>query len=375
MMVTHYSELYGANRVMLDLIDELMTSGINFVVILPKYGTIVKELERRKIEYVIYDFSYWASINPDRYQKWESDLKAYSVAISLSKEIINHNIQIVHTNSSVIHVGALAAKLLNKPHVWHIREFLTEDYNLQYYYGKKAAGYFIDRHSNQVICVSGAVKSKYINYINETKLITIYDGVNEAKIQIKDYNYQNENIKILLVGLLHPNKGQKDAILAIERLVEKGIKNISLLIVGDGPFANDLKKLVINLKLDNYVNFLGYISNLNDIRANCDIALMCSKNEAFGLVTIEAMLAKLPVIGACSGGTVELIEHEKSGLHYEVGNIQDLANKIEYLIKNPVKRLEFAENGYQRAVRFFTIRRNAKQIMNIYQKLIKEYSN
>jgi hypothetical protein len=76
-----------------------------------------------------------------------------------------------------------------------------------------------------------------------------------------------------------------------------------------------------------------------------DAVLVCSRMEAFGRVTVEAMLLNKPVIGTNTGGTMELIEEGRTGLTYEPGNAHQLANQIEKLIQDPVLRRTLAENG------------------------------
>ena len=68
------------------------------------------------------------------------------------------------------------------------------------------------------------------------------------------------------------------------------------------------------------VTFLPYVNNLTELRENSDFALVCSRMEALGRVAIEAMLAGLPVIGADTGGTKELIgENRGKGLSLSAG--------------------------------------------------------
>lgn len=66
-----------------------------------------------------------------------------------------------------------------------------------------------------------------------------------------------------------------------------------------------------------------------EIRKNVDIEIVSSKQEAFGKITVEAMMGQIPVIGSNSGGTKELIKHNQNGLLFESGNADDLAKKIE----------------------------------------------
>jgi glycosyltransferase involved in cell wall biosynthesis len=97
--------------------------------------------------------------------------------------------------------------------------------------------------------------------------------------------------------------------------------------------------LIRHLGLADRVAFLGYLSNPFDAFLQIDINLMCSRNEALGRVTIEAMAANIPTIGYKGGGTMEILIEHKTGLFYENG-ANELASKMLYLIENEQERLE-----------------------------------
>ena len=97
--------------------------------------------------------------------------------------------------------------------------------------------------------------------------------------------------------------------------------------------------------IDQITGFYDYQDNIHEIMQQADIVLMCSRNEAFGRVTVEAMLAGKPVIGTSSGGTGEIIEHESSGFLYPPGNVALLSEKIEFFLKNFDKIEEFGRRG------------------------------
>lgn len=104
--------------------------------------------------------------------------------------------------------------------------------------------------------------------------------------------------------------------------------------------------------------------------AAADFVLVCSRAEAFGRVTAEAMLAWTPVVGARSGATPELIRDHQEGLLYEPGDHRDLARKIEYLIQHPEEARQMGKQGYKRASTELTVDRYSKQVYDLLQELI-----
>ena len=96
------------------------------------------------------------------------------------------------------------------------------------------------------------------------------------------------------------------------------------------------------------------------------IELVASKAEAFGRVTVEAMMCGLPVVGANSGGTPELISDGVTGLLYPQDSWRELSDKIETIIMSPEKRQYMSRNAYESSNRF-TIEHCVKNIVSIYQ--------
>jgi glycosyltransferase involved in cell wall biosynthesis len=84
---------------------------------------------------------------------------------------------------------------------------------------------------------------------------------------------------------------------------------------------------------DDKVDFLGYSSDVGNIRKDYDIAVVASKSEAFGRVTIEAMHSKMTVVASDCGANPELIENGKNGFLFEYGNIEEFARIISTLDK------------------------------------------
>src|SRR5581483_3678149 len=105
--------------------------------------------------------------------------------------------------------------------------------------------------------------------------------------------------------------------------------------VDDPAYLRELKAEVKKLSLDNVVTFARPVANPHPYYEQADIVVVPSSNEAFGRVTVEAMLHGKPVVGSNKGGTAEIIEDNKTGLLYTAGDSQALAEKIAYLLDHP----------------------------------------
>ena len=177
-------------------------------------------------------------------------------------------------------------------------------------------------------------------------------------------------INLLIAGRVSEAKGQKEAILAIKELVLKGYKNVRLYIAGSGEIEK-INNIIKDHKLEKYIKVLGFVENVNKLREKMYLELVCSKAEAFGRVTAEAMMHGVPVIGSNKGGTVDLIKNSFNGYLYEKNNYIDLADKIEYLIKNELRVKEMGENAERFAKNNFTVEQNAEKIKNTYSEIYK----
>jgi glycosyltransferase involved in cell wall biosynthesis len=81
---------------------------------------------------------------------------------------------------------------------------------------------------------------------------------------------------------------------------------------------------------------------------------MCSRCEAFGRVTVEAMKLGLAVVGSNTGGTLDIVQHDVNGLLYEAGDVQDLARKIAEIILDPIRRMRLSLNATMHAHKTFS---------------------
>jgi glycosyltransferase involved in cell wall biosynthesis len=185
---------------------------------------------------------------------------------------------------------------------------------------------------------------------------------------------------LAIISRLFYWKGHTELIKALTS-VKAEIPNIKLLIVGeDDPrgmpgrkisYTAELKSLVSDLGLTEQVIFTGFRRDIHKILAASDLFTMPSFEEPFGMVFLEAMAMKKPVVALDSGGTPEIIEDGKSGLLSPPQDIEQLAINIVQLLYDPALRLKMGEYGRNRIEQYFTPERMACDIGQIYQKLIQ----
>ncbi len=172
-------------------------------------------------------------------------------------------------------------------------------------------------------------------------------------------------------------KGQAELLRALH-LVHRQLPETRLLIVGKdddagGPdrpnFTSELKALAAQLGLTDRVIFTGWRTDVARLLAACDLYTMPSFEEPFGLVYVEAMAMKRPVIALESGGVPEIVEHGKSGLLSQPRDIDGLAANIVTLLRDPALRARMGEHGRREVLARFTPARMAADAERVYQSL------
>ncbi|WP_296866688.1 glycosyltransferase family 4 protein [uncultured Methanobrevibacter sp.] len=302
-----------------------------------------------------------------------SDKKAVNAGAirKISQFIRDNEFDIVHINSSYTYVGAIAALKENVPFVWHIRELLEEDQG-NTMWDRKEANDLINK-SDRVIAISGAVNSKYSQFIDSDRLVTVHDGVDIEKFYNPQKGIFNESpIKIIFVGNIAGYKGIFDFAEACILLNKSDFKDFEVLIVGagDSQVIADIKSRFSKANMSDKVKLLGYQKDVEAFLNESDIFCMCSKSEAFGRTTVEAMLSGNLVIGANTAGTRDLIDDGVTGFYYEQGNSKDLCKKMLFAINNKSKSREIAKSGRKYMFENMSAEKNADEIHDLYMEIL-----
>lgn len=386
LVVAHESNFTGgANRSLMMVIEKLKEKyNAEIEVLLPsRNGDFNRKLDEIGVKwyYIFPYFGVMSSIRNDgkdilRYSKvYIGYIIEHILSIVASKKLKKNNYDIVYTNTRLPIVGAKIAKRLHIPHVIHVREFGAE---------KPLWGFWrykdIYKMSTNIICISNALKDKFSEYVPTDKLVTIHNGI-DSPLNLKcDFEKKNKKtFDLILTGRIVPDKGQDEAILAVNKLIKKGYNDIILHIVGSTPkrthiswYEDKLKKLVNENNLQENVIFHGEVKDMIKIRENMNVELMCAIRETFGRVTVEGMRSGLAIIGSNTGGTLEIVEDGINGILYKQGSYDDLADKIELLYKDREYMKKIAEKGYKYSQVNFTPDKNVEKIYEVFEKSINE---
>lgn len=180
-----------------------------------------------------------------------------------------------------------------------------------------------------------------------------------------------EQFLIGMVGRIEKGKGQYLLIEAVSQLKAKGIA-VHAIFVGhamDDAYLQHLKDDVATKALDDQIHFVGFLRSPNHFMQCCDTVVLATQRETFGLVLIEAMAAHTAVIGADSGGVLEIIEDKNSGLLFETNNALALTSAIEKLYHDKPFRDAVANAGYERVKTHFCATEQFEKLSRLLQGL------
>lgn len=369
MYISNEAGLGGAMQSLVDMLVSLKDY-VYPVVILPSEGTAESLLEERKILYYVVPFK----MAYGKIGKGTQDIADriffdnYQAALEIAKITDEKNIQLIHSNSIVVNVGAMVSVMKNIPHIWHIREFLEEDFASELYDKEWSCQLF--EEAAGFISISKCVQKSYLQKYG-IHSIQLYNCLDAGRYKWNaDMLFQKE-YTFLLAGHMHTGKGQWDAIKAIEVLLKNNLKNIHLNIVGNGSkrYVWCIEKYIKEKKLEKYISVIPAQKDLTVLRKKSCFSLTTSKMEALGRVTIEAMLAGNLVIGADTGGTEEIIgASEQYGYLYRQGDFMDLARVMGMAIReNMEKRNALRKSAYEFAIDRFALETYSEKILDVYR--------
>ena len=173
--------------------------------------------------------------------------------------------------------------------------------------------------------------------------------------------------------LVHTSNFRKvkrvDDVIRLFHIVQHEIPS-KLLLIGDGPERSNIEKTCRELKVCDKVTFLGKQEAIEEILSVCDLFILPSERESFGLSALEAMACEVPVISTNAGGLAEVNIHGKTGYTSEIGNYEEMAQFALDLLQNDKKLESFRHAALEQAKKF-NLEDIRLQYIELYQKLIK----
>ena len=370
------AEMYGADKVLLELIKGLDRQEFEAHVILPNDGVLVEALRQVGAQVSVLDYPILRRkyFNPKGIADYIRSYNFYAKQIALYAR--EHSIDMVHNNTAAVLEGIYLKRKLKLPLIWHVHEIIVKP---------KAISDFINmlmgRYADKIVTVSQAVANhiKQSPFIKDSQVEVIYNGVDNAVYYPMDassirekFDIAQDALVIGMIGRVNAIKGQNDFIEAVEPLLEKNEKAVAFLAGGVFPGEEwrleELDKRIASSSVVSQIHRIDYYDKTSELYNMFDIFVLPSiKPDSLPTVVLEAMACSKPVVGYNNGGIAEMVVDDKSGYLVKPNRPQELSNAISLLLDSSEKREKFGRVGYQRQRELFSLESYIKNFSELYK--------
>lgn len=341
-------ELYGADKILLQLVERLDKEQFQPIVVLPtdiptdrllSAALAARNIETVHLNTAVLRRQYFTPLGMPLYL-----MRLIISTVALCAIILRRRVGLVHSNSVAVIPGALAACLTRTPHIWHIHEILVEPRLLW-----RVTSWLVPRLSSQVVAVSNPVRDHLCagNARNQEKAIVIHNGIDLNRFELsatiaetirEEWGVRADQRIVGMVGRISHWKGQ-DHFLVAARHVAAAPDSVRFVLVGS-PFAGQEQRMVelaqtaTKYGIADRVIFNDFRADIPAVLAAFDIFVLPSTlPDPFPTVILEAMAAAKPIIANAHGGSLEMVENNRTGLLVDPGDPRQMAQAIDQLLQ------------------------------------------
>lgn len=283
----------------------------------------------------------------------------------LIKIVKKEKIEIIHTNTGIVHGGYLLSKKVKLPHVWHLREYQTLDFNWSILPSlNKFKNYLKDSYT---ICITKDIQS-YFELSECSKSNVVYN----PSMSLKNIKHINDTKNYFLIAnRVSKEKGIEDVIDVFSEFSRIN-KDVELKIAGFGneSYISFLKEKCLLYGIAKRVVFLGYCKNVPELMTHAKALIVSSFSEGFGRMTAEANMIGLPVIGRNTAGTKEILDQTNGGfLFNSKKEMLECMKKISNMTDKNIN--EFMKEPKKIAQNLFSTEQSIKNVEKIYKDILK----
>lgn len=345
------ASLGGIARHIWDLMRELHALGLDQVLV---YSPVRMDVRFRQcVDWCSREGIACEEVGMTRAVSLRADIRSVVRLINLVK---TRNVRILHLHSSKAGgVGRLAALFLR-----NVRVVYTPNGNpshLSWRYG--VIEFLLGRiRTDRLIAVSASEYRELarLRYVKRERLIRIDSGIDPtAVVSLATGSYLSERmIGRSIVATVGRIARQKDPLFLadVSRIVLDARPDAKFLWIGDGEMRRDFVAAIRRLGVEEAWTITGWVENPYKVLRQASVFALASRYESFGYVTLEAMALGLPVVGTKVAGTMDLVEHQRTGFLVPLGSTNGFADAVIRLLQSERLRRTLGEAGRSRAVRF-----------------------
>lgn len=361
LLISHTSDLNGAEKSLLDLAIGLKQQNISCLVLCPSAGKLSAKLEEENIP-----VSYMNLPRPQRdsISLLKFILLWFPTVINLSYFLHSKRIHVVYNNTIDGLYGPFASRISGIPCIWHVRE--VKPFNAQV---RKLFTWLLVHLPNITVFNSKATMKAYSNKTYPNWRV-IYNGV---EISSRPPGTRNTSSSIVLVGFAGQMIAHKcpECFIRAFAVAQREFPNLVGVMAGDGSMLEDMKLLTKKLNISHCLQILGRVTDMPKFYKNLDIFVLTSEKEPFGRVLIEAMSVGCPVIAPIIDGVPEVVEDGLSGFLVKPNDTNAFAENILKLARDKDLRVQIGLAGYNRVRTFFSVKEYCSQVINIFNEVAK----
>jgi L-malate glycosyltransferase len=375
----HTGKVSGAERVLLMILARLDPTRFNAVMLSPAAGALREMVDRLGVRTITIDsLAARFTLSP---------LQLLRYVFSFVRQVRAARIAVKAERPDVVHANSIRAGLVmsastfgfDVPIIWHAHDLLPR-HPLSI-----AIRLFAWAHRRtQIVAVSNAVARSFGRLLrkDDRKVLVVHNAV-DTELFKPDDQKRNQTRKILglsgnllvgTVGQLTPRKGQLELIKAFAEIAGD-LQSAVLLIVGEALFNRDfeyaesLKATATALGVADRVHFLGQREDAPELIRACDLLVVNSRAEPFGLTVTEAMASGTNVLATAVDGIKEIINHGQNGWLVPSGDHDELAKSLRTLLNDADLRNRLSANALADARLRFAINRFLDEFQNIYRAI------
>lgn len=376
LLISHNCGLFGAERSLLSLACGLQQSGHwQITVAVPRRGALADACRDARIPVVVGNYGQWVGREKAISGPARRLARNLMAGAALAAHFVRHPPEIVYTSTGATPQGAILARVLGVPHVWHLREFMDRDHGLRFDLGRRLTMRIMRHACDAVIFNSEAVRGHFSEAFEDARQHVIYNGFElpGGRLGIdpqEAYRRRVEDadpIVLLLPGALVPGKGQMDAVRALALLVARGWR-VRLVLAGDGDdvYRRALMREARALGVEAHWRTPGFIKDLSPCYDEAALTLICARCEAFGRTAVESLSLATPVIGTDAGGLPEIIGDGRHGALYPPGDAAALADAVERMLRDREHYVRCASEGREMVFNRFQSQRYVDEIAAVF---------
>ena len=354
------SDIGGAERELLTILDQLPSFGFSVSVVCPREGPLSDELASRNVPTRIGVFPPW--------RKSSGLLKRREAVRTLRACVVDNHPSIVHVNDIWWVPQVLrAVKGTAFPVVAHVRQEIEPVKVHRYELHKADVVLAVSRQVQQALEQGGVSPGKVGTLHSGVDLSRFQDGVDRADVR-RQFGIPDEAILLGTVANLFPRKGYDVMLQALPKVVSQ-YPNVQYLIIGRGDpdYEHQLRRIVQERKLDACVRFVGFQHDPSPLLSALDLYIHPALMEGFGIAVIEAMAMNKPVIATTTGGLPDIVVERETGCLVPPNDPQKLAQQIIEVIGQPERWSDLGWRGRLRVEKYFSVQTMMHNLTSAYR--------